>query len=495
MRRHRVVASLALVLVALIVGACAGRSPAGSTGSAASGGPPTTTAALDGCVGAAQGTLVDLGGGHRAAVLGGGATGVVLSNQSDGNLCDWLPFGRKLASSGFRVLLYDYGAAADPQGDVALAAAKLRSFGAGAIVLMGASEGAKASLVAATTMRPSPLAMVSLSAERTLRGTDVVPAAAKLAAPVLFVTARDDSLVGDATRRLYQAAGKAPARRLETVPGDAHGTDLLAGAAGAKLQGEVLGFLRRYGMPPTTTAPPRSAVAARCGAPNAAATLVHFRAGDGTRLDGALVGSGRTGVVLLHESPNDLCGFWPYAVYLAGKGLRVLDVDLRCFGESACPPAAKGTVVDDAVAAVGELKRRGAGTVALVGASAGASVALAAGARLGTGVAAVVSLSGERDLTLVMRGGGPVDLAKDVGRLTSPTLFEVATGDPYASVGETRAMFAATRAPGKRIDVLTGPYDHEHGWDLLTTAAGGESWSPVAAQVASFVRAHGAGVG
>jgi dienelactone hydrolase len=488
MKRHRMVACVAAILVALLAGACAGQS-----GRSASGGPPTSAAALDGCVTAAQATLVDLGGGHRAAVLGSGATGVVLSNQSDGNLCEWLPFGTKLASSGFRVLLHDYGATADPQGDVALAAAKLRSSGAAAVVLMGASEGAKASLVAATTMRPPPAAVVSLSAERTLRGTDVLPAAAKLAAPVLFVTAQHDSLVGDATRQLYQAAAKAPARRLETVPGDAHGTDLLAGAAGGRLQGELLDFLRRYGAPRTTTTePPRSAVAARCGAPNAAATLVHFRAADGTRLDGALLGSGRTGVVLLHESPNDLCGFWPYAVYLAGKGLRVFDIDMRCFGESACPAAAKGTVIDDAVAAVAELKRRGASKVALVGASAGAGVALAAGARLGGGVAAVVSLSGERNLTQVMRAGGPADLTGDVKRLTSPTLFEVATGDPTTSVDETRQLFAATAARDKHLDVLSGPYDHQHGWNLLTDS-GGQGWTPVAAKVADFVRAHGAG--
>ena len=58
-----------------------------------------------------------------------------------------LPFGRALAGRGFRVLLHDYGATADPAADVALAAAKLRS-------------------------------------------------------PVLFVTARDDLLVGRPGRRL-----------------------------------------------------------------------------------------------------------------------------------------------------------------------------------------------------------------------------------------------------------------------------------------------------
>ena len=32
---------------------------------------------------------------------------------------------------------------------------------------------------------------------------------------------------------------------------------------------------------------------------------------DGTQLDGVLVGSGPAGVVLLHQHPGDLCGFWP----------------------------------------------------------------------------------------------------------------------------------------------------------------------------------------
>jgi hypothetical protein len=38
------------------------------------------------------------------------------------------------------------------------------------------------------------------------------------------------------------------------------------------------------------------------------------------------------GVVLLHQYPADLCGFWPYAVYLSKRGLHALAIDLRCFG-------------------------------------------------------------------------------------------------------------------------------------------------------------------
>ena len=486
MRRHRIATLLAF---ALLVGACSGRAPSGSPSGTS---PPTTQGPLDGCVPTGQASLVDLGGGHQAAVLGSGGNGVVLSNQSDQNLCGWLPFGKVLAERGFRVLLYDYGAATDPAGDVALAAAKLRSLGAGTVQLVGASEGAKASLIAATTLQPPPAAVVSLSAERTLQGTDVLPAAAKLRAPVLFVTARDDSLVGDATGQLYRAATRSASRRLEVVAGDAHGTGLLGGAAGAKLQAMLVGFLRGHGSAATTTtaAAAGSAVSARCGPPVAAASLIHFRATDGTRLDGALVGSGRTGVVLLHQYPNNLCGFWPYAVYLAGKGLRVLDIDLRCFGESACPVNAKGSVMDDVAGAVAELRRRGASSVALVGASAGASTALIAGAKLGTKVSSVVSLSGERDLILVMGASGPADAVPLVKHLVSPTLFVVATNDRTTTVEETQAMYAATAAKDKRLEILQGPYEGDHGWDLLTEASGGQSWSTLAAQVAAFVKAH-----
>jgi hypothetical protein len=35
-----------------------------------------------------------------------------------------------------------------------------------------------------------------------------------------------------------------------------------------------------------------------------------------------LVGRGPAGVVLLHQHPADLCGFWPYAVYLSKRGLQ-----------------------------------------------------------------------------------------------------------------------------------------------------------------------------
>jgi hypothetical protein len=71
-------------------------------------------------------SLIDLGGGSQAAVLGTGRLGVVLSNQSDQNLCGWLPFAKTLATRGFRALVYDYDTAADPAG-TGPSGAKVRS--------------------------------------------------------------------------------------------------------------------------------------------------------------------------------------------------------------------------------------------------------------------------------------------------------------------------------------------------------------------------------
>ena len=108
---------------------------------------------------------------------------------------------------------------------------------------------------------------------------------------------------------------------------------------------------------PTTPAKPVKLVkplkpmkqpSARCGTPHTKATLVRFTAADGTPLDGVMVGSGTAGVVLAHEYDGDLCGAWPFASYLAKRGLRAFAIDIRCFGRSACPQGgAAGRVVDD----------------------------------------------------------------------------------------------------------------------------------------------------
>jgi pimeloyl-ACP methyl ester carboxylesterase len=218
-----------------------------------------------------------------------------------------------------------------------------------------------------------------------------------------------------------------------------------------------------------TTLAPLVQPSSRCGAPDVKATVLRFPAADGTQLDGVLVGSGPAGVVLLHQHPGDLCGFWPYTVYLSKRGLQVLAIDLRCYGESACPQAddARSRVVDDVAGAVAALRAHGAKRIALVGASMGATTALLAGAALRPPVAAVVSLStGKFDLSTILGGSKPLDTYSAAKRLTVPVLFAAARDDPNVPVEQVQALYRMAPARDKQLAILGGSSTGLHGWDL-----------------------------
>jgi pimeloyl-ACP methyl ester carboxylesterase len=172
-----------------------------------------------------------------------------------------------------------------------------------------------------------------------------------------------------------------------------------------------------------TTLAPLVQPSSRCGAPDVKATVLRFPAADGTQLDGVLVGSGPAGVVLLHQHPGDLCGFWPYTVYLSKRGLQVLAIDLRCYGESACPQRPP--------------------------------------------VAAVVSLStGKFDLSTILGGSKPLDTYSAAKRLTVPVLFAAARDDPNVPVEQVQALYRMAPARDKQLAILGGSSTGLHGWDL-----------------------------
>ena len=175
-------------------------------------------------------------------VLGAGPRGVVLAHQGGrpGNLCNWLPYARTLAAAGYRVLLFDHrgrgssGAAARSQNlqrvdlDVIAATALLRKRDVHSVVLAGASLGGSAVLVAATRIQPPVQGVISLSAPESFVRLDGREAAAKLAVPVLYVAAEDDTGGQFATdaRTLFDATAS-PDKRIEIVPGYLHGAPML----------------------------------------------------------------------------------------------------------------------------------------------------------------------------------------------------------------------------------------------------------------------------
>ena len=240
---------------------------------------------------------------------------------------------------------------------------------------------------------------------------------------------------------------------------------------------------------PTATATPTSTPAAlqqpadRCGAPDKPAKLVTLRTSDGLKLDGAAVGDGDLGVLLLHEYPADLCGWWPYANYLADRKMRALAIDMRCLGESECGKRGKAAAIADVRAGMDELRREGAKRVAIMGASYGGAIAVVAGAKLHP--AAVVDLSGEQSLQALVPGYDDVDSLAAAPHLKAPALFVVARKDDYTPVADMRRVYRAAGSRKKQLSVL--PFEAGHGLSVLSGFS--SEWSPTATRVGRFLSA------
>jgi pimeloyl-ACP methyl ester carboxylesterase len=234
----------------------------------------------------------------------------------------------------------------------------------------------------------------------------------------------------------------------------------------------------------TTAAPaaaPPPPPAELCGGPTTPAQSFWLSAPGGGQVYAAVVGTGPATAVFVHQAgPRGLCGFWPYADWLARtNGVRSVLFSQCGAGASQCPA---GNAADQwlatTTAAVNWARAHGAGQVTLVGASAGGVVALQVAASISPPVAAVVNLSGAR------RWQGLDSLAA-ARRLQVPALFAVAPGDSLVSVGTMRRLYQAAPVRAKRLVVLAEGAGH--GWELLGGAAGSD-WSPLAVTVAAWIQ-------
>jgi alpha-beta hydrolase superfamily lysophospholipase len=171
-------------------------------------------------------------------MLGRGPTAVVLTHESRGWICSWLPYGRTLARRGFRVLVFDArgngssSATRSPSRrfrfdlDVAAAVREVRRRGARSVVLAGGSLGAMGSLVVGASLRPPVDGVVAVSPGTSFRGVDADAAVRRLAVPVLYVVATEDAGFPEAARTLYEATATED-KRLVLVSGFGHGNEVL----------------------------------------------------------------------------------------------------------------------------------------------------------------------------------------------------------------------------------------------------------------------------
>ena len=186
------------------------------------------------------------GEGVDGFVLGEGRMGVVFSNQTDTDLCDWLPLAKETAGEGRKALIYDYSYKPDAAGEVE-AAAELAELGVEQAVLVGASKGAVGSLAAAPSIRePEVAGVASLSAVGEYEGLNSVDAAGKVRVPLLVLAARGD-LTTDAGEVAPKLAKVSPSedKRVVVFDGTDHGIDLLKGEHGPRVRGLLKDFIDR----------------------------------------------------------------------------------------------------------------------------------------------------------------------------------------------------------------------------------------------------------
>src|SRR5262249_3257921 len=111
-----------------------------------------------------------------SVTLGKGNVGIALGHESDGTLCNWLPFARILAKAGYRVIAFDFRNSRGSSGhvygarsqnldlDFVAASGVLRARGSSRVFLVGASLGGTAALVAGSEVAPSVAGVAALSA-------------------------------------------------------------------------------------------------------------------------------------------------------------------------------------------------------------------------------------------------------------------------------------------------------------------------------------------
>ena len=185
-----------------------------------------------------------------AVSIGTGRVAVVLAHQSSGSLCQWWPYARTLAAR-FRVVAFDFdGAGASPSGDgnypgeVAAAAKWARRHGSRRIVVMGASMGGTAVMVAAAHLGDSVSGVIDLSGPADFAGMNALGAARRVHVPALFAYGTLD-LGFAADVRHVRAATAARDKPILAIKTQDHGVDLVNAEYGfAQVRVAVLRFIR-----------------------------------------------------------------------------------------------------------------------------------------------------------------------------------------------------------------------------------------------------------
>ena len=195
-------------------------------------------------------------------LFGVGTRAVVLSQMRPADQRSWFAFADRLADAGYLVLTFDFrgycpggdgGCSAGDHDiasiwqDVTGAIAYLRTEQrATSIALVGASMGGTASLVAAAQPGADVRAVITLSAPEEIEGLSVdATLLSQIVAGKLFIAGVGDAAAAASAQTLYEQAP--PPKRVEILPADDHGTDLLTGSRGEVVRRLIETYLETNG--------------------------------------------------------------------------------------------------------------------------------------------------------------------------------------------------------------------------------------------------------
>jgi len=190
----------------------------------------------------------------------GATAGVVLAHMRPADQSSWFEYADTLADDGYRTLTFNFrgycpgGDAGCSQGetdppvlwrDVVAAVRFLRSTGVPRVAVIGASMGGTAALIAAAQPTGRIGAVATLSAPIAIDGLDASPAVLSAAsAAKLFVAGNADATAAADAQRMYDLS--VPPKRVEILPTENHGTDMLEGNQGPNLRGVLTSWLARF---------------------------------------------------------------------------------------------------------------------------------------------------------------------------------------------------------------------------------------------------------
>ncbi len=186
--------------------------------------------------------------------------GVVLSHMLPADQTSWFEEAGRLADSGYMVLTFNFrgycpgGDAGCSEGptqpaafwqDVQGAVEHLRAQGVRRVGLVGASVGGTASLITAGQPGADIETVITLSAPSSSEGLAVTPEVLQsVAGAKLFMAGNGDTAAAQDAQMFFNSSLQP--KRVEILPSNDHGTDLLSGNQSENVRGLLLTWLAQY---------------------------------------------------------------------------------------------------------------------------------------------------------------------------------------------------------------------------------------------------------